>query len=493
MGDNRNRTAVASGTSLRFLVVAPFSPLPPEDKVQITMRVQHLFYAADVERQTLHRRITPTAAQRAQQQERWQDVRDFLVSDLADTTGYPMSSWLQGSYKFGTQVRPAKLGAEFDIDLGLYFNWPGAADATNENPAVLKGQVQRSLQAYAAEAEDDVLEVVEPAKERCSRIRFEGDFHIDVPAYHLDPNRDARVLATETKGWEVSDPKAFYVWFQQLFHDDDTAQVRRIIRYLKMWAALKLREPPTSVLLTVLAAHSYLALSADDVATDDIGLRNVADAIIKRLEADAEVANPINRLENLNRMSDEGVIGFLEGLRSLIEIADTGLAAPTEAEAAFAWTQAFDHFFPAPTEQLVKANAIVPVAFDPQVSIEARPEGSTAVMRGLNAIGPIPKKCAITFTLDNALQLPTGAQVRWFVRNEGEEAELTNDMGHVNSGGTVATENSAYRGTHHLDVVILSALGTVVGSRRIPVQVSGMVMPPRNPKRPGYRRFGGRR
>ena len=457
------------------------------------MRVQHLFYSTNVERQTLHRRITPTEAQRAQQQERWQDVRDYLVNDLAEKTGYAMSSWLQGSYKFGTQIRPAKLDDEFDIDLGIYFNWPGSADATGDDPHALKARVQRSLQDYAAEAEDDVKEVVQPPKERCSRIRFSGDFHIDVPTYHLDPARDARDLATETKGWEISDPKAFYVWFQQLFADDDTAQVRRLIRYIKMWAALKLAERPASVLLTVLVAEAYLPLSAADVETDDLGLRNVAAAILNRLEANGIVENPVNRRENLNRMSPEATEALIAGLRNLIGIADAALAAPTELATAFIWTQAFDHFFPAPAEQNAGQNAIVPVLFDPQVSVEARPEGSAAVMRGINTIGPIPKKCSITFTLDNAYQLPAGAQVRWFVRNEGEEAELINDMGHVSNVGAVATENSAYRGTHHMDVVIVSALGAVLGFRRVPVQVSGMVMPPRNPKRPGYRRFGARR
>jgi len=457
------------------------------------MRVQHLFHMADADRQTLHRRITPTQVQRTQQQERWQDVRDFLANDLADKTGYAMSSWLQGSYKFGTQIRPAKLGDEFDIDLGLYFNWEGAATSTNEDPAALKRRVQRSLQEYAAEAEDDVLEVVDPAKERCSRIRFSGDFHIDVPTYHLDPNRDARVLATETKGWEVSDPKAFYVWFQRLFDDDDTAQVRRITRYIKMWAALKLVERPASVVLTVLVAEAYLALPAVELDTDDLGLRNVAAAILNRLDADANVANPVNPRENLNRMSPEAMGAFVEGLRSLVGIADAGLAAPTEAETAFAWTAAFNHYFPAPSLKPANATAIVPVVFEPQVSVEARPEGSTTVLRGINGIGPIPKKCVISFTLDNAPQLPPGAQIRWFVRNEGQEAELTNDMGNVSVGGTVVTRNSAYRGTHHMDVVILSALGAVLGYRRVPVQVSGMEMPPRNPKRPGYRRFGARR
>jgi len=457
------------------------------------MRVQHLFYSTTVERQTLHRRITPTEPQRAQQQERWQDVRDYLVNDLAEKTGYAISSWLQGSYKFGTQIRPAKLGDEFDIDLGIYFNWPGAADATGEDPQALKTRVQESLAAYAAEAEDDVKEVVQPPKERCSRIRFSGDFHIDVPSYHLDPNRDARELATETKGWEVSDPKALYVWFQQLFADDDTAQVRRLTRYVKMWAALKLEERPASVLLTVLVAEAYLRLADREVETDDFALGNLATAILGRLAADAVVENPVNRRENLNRMSAEATQAFLEGLRSLIGIANAALAAPTETNAAFIWTLAFDHFFPAPTEQAAASNALVPVMFEPQVSVEARPEGSAAVMRGINSIGPIPKKCAITFTLDNVHQVPAGAQVRWIVRNEGEEAELTNDMGHVSTSGAVATENAAYRGTHHMDVVIVSALGAVLGFRRVPVQISGAVIPPRNPKRPGYTRFRGRR
>lgn len=62
------------------------------------MRVQHLFFSTDPERQTLHRRITPTPTQLEQQQERWNDLRDYLVGDLAERTGLPISSWLQGSY-----------------------------------------------------------------------------------------------------------------------------------------------------------------------------------------------------------------------------------------------------------------------------------------------------------------------------------------------------------------------------------------------------------
>ncbi len=144
-----------------------------------------------------------------------------------------MRTWLQGSYKIGTQVRPSRLGDEFDIDLGAYFQWEGNAEDGDYGPEELKGMVQRSLRNYST---DDVIEVATPPKPRCSRIRFKDSFHIDVPAYHLDPERDARSLATAEYGWEDSDPKALYLWFKESFDDLERAKIKRQIRYIKLRA-----------------------------------------------------------------------------------------------------------------------------------------------------------------------------------------------------------------------------------------------------------------
>lgn len=465
-------------------------------RIRDMSKVPQLFYSTNADKQTLHRRIVPSQKQREIQQERWSDICDYLVGNLTESSGYEMSSWLQGSYKFGTQVRPARKGDEFDIDLGIYFNWSGAPEGGTFSPRQIKSLVQTSLQTYATEAGEDVLEVVVPPKDRCSRVRFPGSFHIDVPSYHLDSNRDARSLATEKDTWEESDPKAYYLWFRDKFTDEDSSQVRRLIRYIKIWSVLKLTKAPPSVLLTVLVAEAYLDLTTIEVDGDDTALCHVVEKIADRLENNSEVPNPVNISENLNRLSVDETMDFADKLRDLVDLADRALAASTEIETVSIWSEAFQHFFPAPEldPNDPQNRALVPVSFVPQVAVEATPtinsNNSNSVFKGTNRVGPIPKNCSISFTLTNVAELPLGARARWIVRNEGEEAELTNDMGHL--AGTdlgYAKENSAYKGTHYMDLVISSSLGVILGFRRIPVQIIGIPMPARNPKKPGYTRY----
>lgn len=98
----------------------------------------------------------------------------------------------------------------------------------------MKAFVQNALVDYQDDEDNEATGVADP-KERCCRIAFAPDFHIDVPCYHLDSERDARMLATETKGWEVSDPKQIYECFKNCQDDVPRKKLRRLIRYLKMW------------------------------------------------------------------------------------------------------------------------------------------------------------------------------------------------------------------------------------------------------------------
>ncbi len=452
-----------------------------------------LFHAADAARETLHKRITPTDDQFDDQQTRWNDLAAFLGKRLKADTNLETRTWLQGSYKFDTQIRPWMMGAEFDIDLGFYFEWEGAPDQGEYAPEGLKALIQAALIDYQSDPENDATGVEDP-KERCCRISFKPDFHIDVPAYHLDPRRDSRALATETKGWEESDPKAIYEWFKKRY--DDAArrwQLRRLVRYLKMWAALQfsIDERPTSILLTVLAAEALQGYAIAGVADDDL-LEHTAIVIKRRLEEGYTVPNPVNRRENLNRLDDDATLAFIGRLGNLEAIASRARLSSNKAAAAEIWAEAFQQFFPMPedndeiSETEPQRNAVAVYRFDPQVDVLAVPKlNKDRTWRGLNELPPIPKNCDITFTLTNRAQLPVGAHVRWTVRNRGDEAGRLNDLGHIAGTDATVSRHSAYNGDHAMDLAVY--LGSqVIGRRRIWVRVRGAAMPARNPKRRRY-------
>jgi hypothetical protein len=446
-----------------------------------------LFYVAGDN--CLDWRIRPSDEQFDAQKERWNDLADHLRDDLRKRSNCAIASWLQGSYKFGTQVRPATKGQEFDIDLGVYFQWEGKPSDGPHSPASLKEFVQESLTGYAEDDGNDAEAVGEP-RPRCSRMHFKDDFHIDIPAYHLDPSKDARSLAAESK-WEDSDPKAIYKWWKDTIEDSERPRARRIVRYLKMWAALNFDDDdrPSSILLTVLAAQAYIAIDLASLSGDD----EVLKAVVTRIEMrfSTVVRNPANTTENLNRLSDNANKELLQKLRELISTADRALSAPSKIASADVWSEVFSHFFPVPDEgeQLaIKDNsqALASINFEPIVLVRAEHKGR--VYQDTNKIGPIPKGLEIKFTLANAQMLPVGASVHWTVRNAGKEAETENDLGHRVGTGLSVTRDSAYRGDHFMDVSVRRN-GGLIGSKRIPVKITALGFPLRNPPRPAWTRL----
>lgn len=449
-----------------------------------------LFYSTSDSENCLDWRVRPSDEQYDSQKERWNDLADHLRDDLADRSGYSIASWLQGSYKFGTQVRPAASSQEFDIDLGVYFQWSGEPDDGRHSALDLKAFVQNSLSDYASNDDNDAEGVDEP-RAKCSRIHFGDAFHIDVPAYHLDSEADARALATDKNEWEDSDPKAIYAWWKESTGATDRARCRRLVRYFKMWAALRFEDGarPSSILLTVLIGQAFQQLDRDDYSGDDEFMQAIVSEIVDRLRKSYKAPNPANKLENLNRLSDDHSSQLLEKLEDLLSIADRALAVSTKTASAEIWSEAFDHFFPVPEKddeeeailKIAESRALATIQFEPVVIVEATAKNRT--FRDIDKIGPIPKGCEINFTLANAHAMPRGAVVTWMVRNSGTEAESLNDLGHRGEEGLSATEHSAYRGVHYMDVAV-KLNGRLIGSKRVPVTVTGLGYAAKEPAAP---------
>ncbi len=417
-----------------------------------------LFFSADAERQTLHRRITPSDEQFDAQQERWNELADFLRPKLRGETGLPTRTWLQGSYKFATQIRPVSPREEFDIDLGVYFEWDGTTEDGAYGPRDLRDRVQAALEAYAQD--NDVVIEVTPPKVRCARIRYTENFHIDIPTYHLNM-RDERALATQAGEWEDSDPKSIYIWFKEFADEQTRAKIRRLVRYLKAWAALKfdVAERPTSILLTVLVAEAANQVGFGSVSEQMMMLSTTCLKIIHdRLQQSRHVLNPVDDGEDLgSRMTKANFESFVDILGAFRNVAERAVGEERQAGSANVWQEAFEHLFPLPDQPVVnEAVANLPaLRFAPQIQVTATPQsGEGRTFQDTNKIGPIPKKYDVKFELANWYELPVGAQVSWTVRNEGREAENLNDLGHSRAAGLSADETSAYKGRHFMDCVV---------------------------------------
>lgn len=441
-----------------------------------------LFFSNDSTQETLNKRVRPSDEQIEYLRGRKDDLQDWIEIDLRNRTGLNVSTFLQGSYKFHTLIRPLH-GRQYDVDLGAYIEWSSAADSISA--ANCRDHVQGSVLEFA-ENHDDATGVLDPPKKRCSRVKFKEDFHIDVPVYHFNPATGRSKLAVLEDTWEASDPEAMLNWFDGALSGEDRAQVRRLIRYLKAWVALNYledEEVPSSLLLTVLTVDAISTLNPVPNDDDD-ALRSLLQAVEARLDRSSHVQNPVpgDSDSNLNRLSPEAYELFREKLRALSDTARRATDEEEEADAAVIWAEAFDYLFPLPDVSELAAE-VVPgtgiAVVTPRITIAVRPSRDAAPNVFYDDNVPFVRLGSwLKFTVTNVAQLPAGSEIRWVVRNTGRQAHAKNDLGHSVVEGAVHDEHTAYMGLHFMDCEI-RVNGRIHAITRVRVNVTG-AMPPRH-------------
>jgi len=444
--------------------------------------------------QTLIGRVTPTSEQCEFLQEQWNNLAEHLKKVLGKY-GYTISTWLQGSYKYATLIKPVHLGEEYDVDVGVYFEWDDE-QGFEPTPKQLREWVQRELVEYEKSCED-LKKVEVPAKERCSRASYVRQFHIDMPVYHLNTDSDVRRLACLSDKWEHSDPKKLYKWFKDAVVGDDRSQLRRLVRYLKAWAAVSFDDVPasrpSSIFLTVVATNAYQDLWMERLVglADDDALVAVVKKLHARLFNERKVVNPVDEDEDLNRISSEAWDGFLPRLAALQDIAERAGDANDEASAALIWSEAFSFLMPLPEAdqvEIVDERSGRAVMQLPEVEIKVfagNPARLVATHR--NEVPGVEKGCSLIFAIVNPHVVPEFATLEWTVRNEGQEADQRSDLGHRRVGMRLlsAQEHTAYRGRHFMDCIV-RLNGQIYAVRRVPVAVRDFQHAVRNPPKPSY-------
>lgn len=125
-------------------------------------------------------------------------------------------------------------------------------------------------------------------------------------------------------------------------------------------------------------------------------------AIHKRLLDDRSVPNPVDRREDLNRMSKDGWDGFVPQLDALIDIAQRADDVVDEAAAALIWSEAFSFLMPLPDTDQVEVvdqdsgRALMQL---PEIDVEVYARHPKRfISRHRNEVPGVAKDCDLVFS-----------------------------------------------------------------------------------------------
>lgn len=441
-----------------------------------------LFFDENSDSESLFLRITLSKEQISEAKEKKDNLLELLKPELASSLEINVKHWLQGSYKNHTLIRPVQKGDEFDIDVGIYLLFNAEDDgldakvAKNLNREILEWYVSNRPEAQ-----------VEESKNSCERLSYPASFHIDIPLYYFDEKNNVCRLATQNDGWIDSDPKALQDWFDEsVSHLDKSsiAKIRRIIKYLKVWTALKSKNDGASIpsiALTVLVAKYFVELDDDDDTFISTSI-NVMDYV---LDNDT-LKNPVHGgdLFGFNENDRELIRNKAHALKNSCQF----IADSTDSFQQYVlWSATFEHMFPPfveRQEEVTKQTNLPAITIPPEINVRHLDKTKKLLSSKVTNSVRTFRDEELYFSIANTQNYSNNAEIHWIVRNQDEEARRLNDLGHttVLSKDEVRYEGCSYNGTHYMECLVLDN-GTIKGISAVKVKITGFSRPLRNPPR----------
>ena len=118
--------------------------------------------------------------------------------------------YAQGSKRIGTTVKPIN-GNDFDLDTVLHIH----SLYSNFNPSQIYNALVKVIE------EDDYYKQIREKKDRCVRLNYKSDFHMDIlPGCMIVYDDKEKIAIPEKKlsGWSSGNPKGFANWFLETAH-----------------------------------------------------------------------------------------------------------------------------------------------------------------------------------------------------------------------------------------------------------------------------------
>ncbi|MEQ9590890.1 MAG: nucleotidyltransferase [Parvibaculaceae bacterium] len=247
----------------------------------------------------------------ADAEEKYEAVGSWLGADGSLLQAVQPVISPQGSIAIGTAVKPLERD-EFDIDLLCLLLWPEAT------AVALKRAVGVRLR------ESKIYQRMLEEKNRCWRLNYAGQFHMDVLPAIPDTVRGGDAILVPDKELRIlkpSNPKGYEVWFfdraaQAVIvkeglradvqplpaapSDRNKWPLQVVVQILKRHRDIMFGEDeraPISIIITTLAAHAYQGELSVYEAVQNV-LNRMVLYIEEGVNGEAVISNPTDRAEN---------------------------------------------------------------------------------------------------------------------------------------------------------------------------------------------------
>lgn len=270
----------------------------------------------------------------------------------------------QGSFVMDTIIKPDV--EDFDLDDGVYFL--GSLEEEQRNNI----QAFHDLIIRAIDMNYEIEKIID--KNTCVRVKYfkpfgkEKGFHIDIPIYYAE-RMEIPQLADTKNGWIASSPVEFIAWFEDKIKSGfekgflleqkryfepyekwltdmrkKDCQLRRLVRYLKVWADTMINEMPSGIMMTILVASNYVPHERDDIS-----LQNTLQEIEKYLTLNncrCPRPTPLINEDLFGTFTIQEKEFFKNELHSFILSANQALEHPNNLDSCLKWKKHLGHRFP---------------------------------------------------------------------------------------------------------------------------------------------------
>ena len=271
-----------------------------------------------------------SATQHRLAETRYHAIGDWLSANGSRLAAYKPEVYSQGSLRIGTTVKPL-LRQEYDLDLVCQIQ---VDPMLFPNPVDLLNLVEARLRDH------DVYNSMIQRKNRCVRVNYAGEFHLDILPACPDPTSGPMCVVVpdrEARSWKHSNPRGFAKWFETVAAEvqpefkrfaeplpeqvsaEDMVVLKLVVQLLKRWRdiayAKSIELAPISIVLTTLAANLYRRQESVNGA-----LLGILDGIASAIPATGRlvVCNPSNPKEDLSERWDkrpDAYVAFVSGIR----------------------------------------------------------------------------------------------------------------------------------------------------------------------------------